>query len=187
MQQIIKHEQCQRCRECCRFRENRQYFAPVFTGEERDAVQAAAPHILTQFIPIAPDLYQIQLVRAKVDDGVYPYVCPYLDEDAYACSVYEVRPFDCRIWPMIVMRIRETGKIMLGHFTGGVCLGLKEVPEADFALYKEQFTQYARTEKFVAFLKAHPRLIWDHQAEDGYVTVSIDDLTAILGTQDEPT
>jgi hypothetical protein len=88
---------------------------------------------------------------------------------------------------MIVMRIRETGQILLGHFTGGVCLGLKEVDPAEFETYKAQFTEYARTEKFIAFLKSHPRLIWDHQAEDGYVTVSIADLTTILGTKDEPT
>ncbi len=180
MQQIITHDQCKRCQECCRFRENRQYFAPVFTPDEVEAARTAAPTVNATFKPVDGDLFQIQLQPALYPDENYQYVCPFLDEAGYACTIYEVRPFDCRIWPLIILKIRETGKIMLAHFTGEVCLAMREVSEAELHTYTTEFARYVRGAKFIEFLKLHPGLIWEHHPEGGYITVSIDDLTALF-------
>ncbi len=112
MKQIVHHEQCRRCRECCRFRANREDFAPIFTDQEVEAIGAVRERDGKPMPTFAPfrsttNILQIRLKPAEYDDPVYPFVCPFLDEENYQCSIYDVRPFDCRIWPFIVVKVRD--------------------------------------------------------------------------------
>ncbi len=181
MKQIVSHEQCQRCGECCRFRANRQDFAPIFTAEEVEAIRAVRPN-LPEFIPFkdSKNTYQIVLQPAKHPDPVYPYVCPFLDEDQYACSIYDVRPFDCRVWPFIILKIKETGEVQLAHFTGKACLALEEVSGEDFREYEQYMQQMVTSPDFLQFLREHPDLIWEHEGSDKYVTIPSKDVTLLL-------
>jgi Fe-S-cluster containining protein len=177
MKQIIQHEQCLRCRECCRFRENRQYFAPLFTESEIETI-AETRADMPEFKKFqdSETVFQIQLTRSKMDDKDYPYVCPFLDEDQYTCTIYEERPFDCRLWPMIIHKIQQNGPTILAHFTGDACLALQEVSDEDFADYKEYFQKLATSPKFLQFLKKYPELIWAHEEDGDYRTIPIADI-----------
>ncbi len=181
MRQIVHHEQCKRCRECCRFRENRQDFAPIFTAEEIEAIRAVRDE-MPEFVPFkeTENTFQIRLKKAKHEDPVYPYVCPFLDEDNYQCSIYDVRPFDCRIWPFIILKISETGEVQLAHFTGSACLALEEVSPEDFAEYDAYMQQLVTSGEFLRFLKAHPDLIWEYESDGRYATIPSRDITRLL-------
>ena len=48
MKQIVHHEQCRRCRECCRFRANREDFAPIFTVKKSKRSASSASAISSQ-------------------------------------------------------------------------------------------------------------------------------------------
>lgn len=171
-----------RCRECCRFRADRQYFAPLFTASELDAIRAVRGDDMPEFLPFkgSDKVFQIQLVPAQHPDDVYPLVCPFLDEEAYACSIYDVRPFDCRTWPFIVHKVVQTGQTLVAHFTGDVCLALDEVEPGDFEEYKAYFEALATSEKYVTLLRKHPELVWEHDENGAYHTVAIADMTAAL-------
>ena len=181
MRQIVHHEQCQRCRECCRFRANRQDFAPIFTAEELDAIRRATDS-MPEFVPFkdSASMFQIRLQKAKHDDPVYPYVCPFLDEDAYACTIYDIRPFDCRIWPFIILKLSETGEVKLAHFTGDACLALEEVSPEDLGEYEAYMTRLVTDNTFLDFLRAHPDLIWEHHDQGKYVTIPSRDITRLF-------
>lgn len=185
MKQLIRHEQCQRCRECCRFRADRQYFAPIFTAQEVEAIRAVRGDDMPVFHPFkgSDKVFQIELVPAKQPDDVYPYVCPFLDEERYACSIYDVRPFDCRTWPFIVHKVVQTGQTLVAHFTGDVCLALNEVAPEDFEEYKAYFTALVTSEKYVTLLRKHPELVWEHDEEGDYHTVVMSDLTDLINPQ----
>jgi Fe-S-cluster containining protein len=182
MKQLIRHEQCQRCRECCRFRADRQYFAPLFTASELEAIRAVRGDDMPVFHPYkgSDKVFQIELVPASQPDDVYPYVCPFLDEENYACSIYDVRPFDCRTWPFIVHKVVQTGQTLVAHFTGDVCLALDEVQPEDFDEYKAYFTALVTSEKYVQMLRRHPELVWEHDEDGAYHTVVMTDMTAVL-------
>lgn len=183
MEQIVHHEQCLRCGECCRFRENRQSFAPIFTVEELDAIRAV--HCtLPDFKPFkgTENIYQIQLIRGNIENPLYPFVCPFLDEEKYACTIYELRPFDCRIWPFIVLRVKETGQVLLAHFTGSSCLAIQEVQPLHFAAYEAYMEQLVTSNGFLEFLRKYPQLIWDHNGDEKYVTIPSKDITSLLKT-----
>lgn len=182
MKQLIQHEQCLRCRECCRFRADRQYFAPLFTAAEIEAIRAVRGDDMPVFIPYkgSDRVFQIQLVPASEPHDVYPYVCPFLDEANYACSIYDVRPFDCRTWPFIVHKVVQTGQTLVAHFTGDVCLALNEVTPEDFDDYKAYFAALVTSEKYVQMLRRHPELVWEHDENGAYHTVTMVEMSALL-------
>ncbi len=181
MKQIVHHEQCRRCRECCRFRANREDFAPIFTTEEVETIRAVRGS-MPEFTPFkaTPNILQIRLKQAEVADPVYPLVCPFLDEENYQCLIYDVRPFDCRIWPFIVVRIRETGEIQLAHFTGDACLALQEVSDDDFADYEAYMQELVASEDMLMMLREYPGLIWENDNEGRYATIPSKVITALL-------
>lgn len=181
MKQIVHHEQCKRCGECCRFREDRQDFAPIFTVEELDAIRHVRED-LPEFMPFkaTDNIFQIRLKKAEKPTPYYPYVCPFLDEEAYRCTIYDVRPFDCRVWPFIVLRVKETGEVLLAHFTESACLALAEAQPKDFSAYEAYMEQMVSSEAFLAFLRKYPQLIWEHEDQGDYVTVPSKDITRLL-------
>lgn len=181
MRQIVHHEQCMRCRECCRFRSNRQDFAPIFTADELAAIRQARKS-MPEFAPFkgTANIFQIKLQQAKHEDPVYPYVCPFLDEDKYECTIYDVRPFDCRIWPFIVLKLTETGEVKLAHFTGDACLALQEVSPADFGEYEAYMQRLVTSPELLSFLRQHPELIWEHHDDGKYATIPSKDITRLL-------
>jgi Fe-S-cluster containining protein len=181
MRQIVHHEQCKRCRECCRFRANRQDFAPIFTVEELQAIREVRES-LPEFLPFkeTTNVYQIRLKEAEHSDPAYPYVCPFLDEENYQCTIYDVRPFDCRIWPFIVLK-NDEGKISLQHFTGNACLALQEVSPEDFREYEAYMEKLVSSSSFLEFLKRHPELIWPQEDQHGkYVTIPSREITSLF-------
>lgn len=181
MRQIVHHEQCQRCRECCRFRANRQDFAPIFTADELAAIRQTAD-TMPEFVPFknSDNIFQIRLQAAKYPDPVYPYVCPFLDEDKYACTIYDTRPFDCRVWPFIVLKLTDTGEVRLAHFTGDACLALEEASMEDFGEYEAYMIRLVTSADFLEFLRQHPELIWEHHDQGKYVTIPSKDITRLL-------
>lgn len=181
MKQLVQHEQCLRCHECCRFRADRQDFAPIFTAEELEAIRQVRDD-LPDFTPFrgSDKVFQIRLKEAEIPHEEYPYVCPFLDEANYRCTIYEVRPFDCRIWPFIVLKVRETGQVLLAHFTGEACLAVQEAQPEDFAAYEAYMQQLVTSESFLKFLKKYPELIWEHGSYGKYVTIQSSDVTKLL-------
>lgn len=181
MKQLIQYEQCLRCRECCRFREDRQYFAPLFTASEIEAIRATRED-MPEFIPYrnSERVFQVVLKRAEQPHPVYPYVCPFLDEDNYACTIYENRPFDCQTWPFLIHKVRQAGRTLVAYFTGDVCLAMKEVEPADFEEYRAYFEALITSEKYLQLLRAHPELIWEHIDEGAYHTIIATDITEAL-------
>jgi Fe-S-cluster containining protein len=181
MKQIVHHEQCKRCGECCRFRADRQDFAPIFTAGEIEAIRAVRGE-MPEFVPFkdSDNIFQIRLVEAQQPTPHYPYVCPFLDEDNYACSIYDVRPFDCRVWPFIILKETETGEIRLAHFTGNACLAMQEVSPEDLSEYEAYMQEWVTSEDFLNFLREHPQLIWENSNDGRYMTIPSKDLTQIL-------
>ena len=104
--QIIPSELCLKCDICCRFPEQESFLAPFFTEEE---IQKASLYGLS-----------IEFFKGEKSGkiGLIPFPdhvespghnggcqCPCFDPVSHQCSIYEARPFDCQIYPFVLMRL----------------------------------------------------------------------------------
>ena len=82
IKQYVSSEFCLECRECCKFE-----------------FDIWLPHLLKA------DEKQlgISCVKAKKSDDS-PLVCQFLNESSHICSVYEKRPFECLLYPFLIVK-----------------------------------------------------------------------------------
>jgi Fe-S-cluster containining protein len=146
---------CQECRECCKFKKEHEYFAPLFTEEEVERIKADK----NMFIKKSKNVYQIKLVKSRFDENIL--VCPFLDEKAHLCKIYPNRPFDCKFWPFIFMR--DGRKILLGCFKKDYCLITKRMSDEEFKNYLDSVFDWMEKNKTIELIKTHPALVWEKE------------------------
>ncbi|MHB8481870.1 MAG: YkgJ family cysteine cluster protein [Nitrospiria bacterium] len=105
LDQLIPTEICLKCDICCRFPESSSFLAPFFTGEE---VQKASLYGLSMDFFKEGESGRISLIPFP-DEIESPghnggCQCPCFDPVSRHCSIYEVRPFDCQIYPFVLMK-----------------------------------------------------------------------------------
>ncbi|OLB55926.1 MAG: hypothetical protein AUI03_05730 [Nitrospirae bacterium 13_2_20CM_2_62_8] len=54
---------------------------------------------------------QVSVVPSPVSDG---YLCPAFDPLTSHCRIYDVRPLDCQIYPLMVMWNADRTQVVLG-------------------------------------------------------------------------
>lgn len=106
--QIVPSDLCLRCDVCCRFPERESFLRPYFTAQERERAIAAglAPDLLPE-----PAGGKIRLIPHPTGEG---YICPAFDPGTQYCRIYSVRPLDCRLYPLALMRDEEGRGRLLG-------------------------------------------------------------------------
>lgn len=176
MKTITTSDDCLLCRECCKFPEEKRYFAPLFTAEEKETALRLGVGEHPSFHPHrgSASVYQVELQPSQQQAGLF--VCPFLAEATNRCRIYPHHPFDCRIWPFLITRSRDGRSIHLVRFGGQDCPGLARLSAAELAAYVRYITAFVTRPSFLRFLRAHPELIWEEQ--DGSEHVA--DLTAAL-------
>lgn len=81
---------------------------PYFTSEERGRAITAGldPDLLPE-----PGGGKIRLIPHPAGEG---YLCPAFDPETQHCRIYSVRPLDCRLYPLALMRDHEGRDRLLG-------------------------------------------------------------------------
>ncbi len=106
---FVPSEECLKCDRCCRFLEKETIWAPVFSSSEVEEV-------INRGYP--PSLFNagrvgFKDVRIRPKKGIrYEYVCPFFDEEKNCCDIYPIRPFDCRLYPFLL--VGAEGDVFLG-------------------------------------------------------------------------
>ena len=99
---LLYYEYCERCRECCVFRDPEGVWTPRVTpseAEELGRVSGRGAAILS-----APD-------RLKIVPSGEGNQCVALDRAAYRCTVYPSRPFECRLYPFLLSTEKDGVKL----------------------------------------------------------------------------
>jgi Fe-S-cluster containining protein len=108
--QIVPSKRCFSCDVCCRFPEKDSFLRPFFTREEiRAAIQAG---VSSEFFP-DPEGCQIRLIPNPLP-GAEGYICPCFNPENGHCKIYEVRPLDCQLYPVALMRDKTNKKTVVG-------------------------------------------------------------------------
>ena len=149
---------CLGCRSCCKFFKDEIYFAPVFTRDEFEKLKTRG--ISTElFKPYKKNLYQVQLIKAEEDE----YVCPFLNEKSL-CDIYSLRPADCSIWPLIVMKDRDSNPV-LASFNKDFCQITDKMKQNDFDGFIKRLVGWFDENRFVDNVRKYPDLIWDYEPD----------------------
>ena len=101
---FVPSEECLKCDRCCRFAEQDSIWNPVFSaGEVEEIINSG----------IAPSVFNIgrvgfKDVRIKAQEiSSMLYACPFFNVDKNCCNVYPLRPFDCRLYPFLLVQMDE--------------------------------------------------------------------------------
>ncbi|MBR1392291.1 MAG: hypothetical protein IJ561_00485 [Ruminococcus sp.] len=104
--ELLSKEECAKCRLCCSFDSYDLLDTPVITDEVRERITALLPG--QRFITKG-GCSLLRLDREGEED-VYP--CALLDKSK-GCLLGDEKPFECRIWPLRIMRLGEVRVIAL--------------------------------------------------------------------------
>lgn len=97
IKQFVPSDVCLRCLGCCRFEEQDSAWVPCLLEEEMQ-------FLLDKDIPPACISLQRKLLAEPHAQGS-GYLCPFLDAESNRCKVYGFRPFECQLYPfLLVMR-----------------------------------------------------------------------------------
>lgn len=160
--QIVPSDVCLRCDVCCRFPERESFLRPYFTPQERE--RAIASGLDADLLP-EPSGGKIRLIPHPAGEG---YICPAFDPATQYCRIYAVRPLDCRLYPLALMRDEE-GR--------GRLLGLdNKCPYVQDAVHEPQLLSYARR---IAARLAEPALSGVLAANPGLINRYQDDVRVV--------
>jgi len=108
LSRFLTKADCAACRFCCSFRRTSLWEVPIFTKENIDALSASHPEYLKELRTFEAECS----VYAKYDlSGKYvthnpeeEVPCPFLDPARGCVLTEEEKPWDCKIWPLRVVR-----------------------------------------------------------------------------------
>jgi Fe-S-cluster containining protein len=162
MKKVVSSKDCFSCRDCCYFYKNQRYFAPLFTEDELRKIKKLKKQ-MPKFKRYKNHAHTYQVVLKKVRNKKLMYVCPFLDEKTHICTVYSARPFDCRTWPLMVMR--KKNRVYVAYFNQDFCPALKDLNEKEFRDYISYMVKLVTGKRYINFLTKHPNLIWDYEKD----------------------
>ncbi|HEY7532977.1 MAG TPA: phosphatidylglycerol lysyltransferase domain-containing protein, partial [Nitrospiraceae bacterium] len=171
--QIVPGSTCLRCDVCCRFPDPDSPLRPYFTGEDIEQAFAAG---IDQTAFSNRHGSQVTLVPGQINDG---YQCPAFDPATSHCTIYDRRPFDCRIYPLALMWNEAHDQVVLGWDTK--CPFLREQIPADIRRHAVQVMALLDQPDVLKTLRAHPRLIGRFQ-EDVIVLASLQHVTDAISS-----
>lgn len=106
--QIVPESWCLQCKICCRFPETENVQTPVWSPLEADwAKKSGVPSDRFRPIPDSPSL------APQLRPCGSGYRCPAFHEETNRCSIYPVRPLDCRLYPFALAKDPAGTRVIL--------------------------------------------------------------------------
>ena len=136
MREFVPSEWCLRCQRCCRFSNQVSPWIPVFSAKEAEELIARG-YPLAAFNKDFNEEPSVD-VRVKVKEYKDYYICPFFDPEKNCCDVYPLRPFDCRLYPFLL--VRRDGVLYLG--VDKECPFVEHLFETDQEWHIQKFTDY---------------------------------------------
>lgn len=169
--EILKKEDCASCRFCCAFRRTSLWETPIFTEENIEAIKAdkslenlpaadtgSPDSALNEFSFEGKTYATYDLSNSyRTDSPDEEAPCPYLGE--HGCILNnEEKPWDCKIWPLRVMRLPD------GELVVALTPTCPSVNKLDRSVVQE-FVRAKLKDELLAYAKAHPYLIKEYKDE----------------------
>ena len=173
--QLVPNAVCLSCEVCCRFPDPDSPLRPYFTGEEIErAVKSGG--LSDRLFPSLSG-HQVALLA---DPGGEGYLCPAFDAKTGHCRIYDQRPLDCRLYPLVLMWNATHDEVLLG-WDSKCPFMLDQIPAA-IRTHAEQVTTLLNQPAQVQAVSKHPRLIGRFQ-DDVVVLAPLPALSQALASR----
>lgn len=148
IKQFVPQEVCLKCKGCCRFLKPDSVWAPCLLEEEvQDLLDRKIP-------PVSIDINRrIQPVPLTGADG---FACPFLDVPGNKCKIYELRPFECQLYPFLIA-LRDKKVLLTVDLN---CPYIKEnLDSEELKAYTEYLNAFLNSPAQLRILKGNPQII----------------------------
>lgn len=147
---------CLSCEVCCRFESPASRWRPRL-GENEQQLSAVYPAGKKGGLQIEPSGY---LKTEKHGDGWH---CVFFNRKDQTCGVYGNRPFECRLYPFLL--VRQDGRRKLAVHLACPFIGCGgHSPE--LVAYVDYLKNYFQDAEVLRFLRENPRLFGDYSPEN---------------------
>ena len=149
IKQFVPSEFCIQCKGCCWFKEADSVWSPCLLDEEIQEV------LDKKDIPVA-SISINRRIQPIANPGGADFVCPYLGIPDNKCKIYEIRPFECQLYPFLI-NLRK-GKVLLTVDLNCpyVYENINSRQAKDYIIY---LTGYLNSPKQIKMLKSNPQII----------------------------
>ncbi len=148
IRQFVPQEACLKCQGCCRFREQDSVWAPHLLDEETQ-------ELLDKDIPAAAISIdkRIQPIPNPKGEG---FVCAFFDIYNNKCRIYELRPFECQLYPFLI-NLRKNKVILTIDLN---CPYIKEkLNSIELKEYTKYLTAYLNSPIQLRMFKDNPQIL----------------------------
>lgn len=159
LSKILSKESCASCRFCCSFRRCSLWETPIFTNENIKSIKEDKrfKSVLNEFNYQDKKYARYDLSSDyKTNDSEEEAPCPYLNSQKGCMLSDEEKPWDCKIWPLRVVK-KDNGEpfVVLTPTCPSINnLDINAIREFVNDEFKKSLLEYA---------KAHPYLIKDYK------------------------
>lgn len=102
LKNILSPQNCAKCRICCIFDKYDVWETPVISCELREKLKETHPEL--KFVSKGGSDAYIFNMESTWDEKEELFRCPALDPQK-GCTLGELKPFDCKIWPYRIMEL----------------------------------------------------------------------------------
>ncbi len=123
---ILSKADCAECKFCCSFKRSSLWETPVFDEASLKKLQELKPSAKFRPIENGSSSYTFDISdQYKTSDPKEEAPCPFLDASCGCILPAELKPFDCKIWPL--RAVRQTDKKLAVALTP-TCPAINKVP-----------------------------------------------------------
>lgn len=127
---ILAKSDCAACKFCCSFRRTSLWETPVIPAADVPKLHELFPN--AKFRQAGKESYTIDLNSAyKTNDPAEEALCPFLDPDRGCALPPDLKPFECKIWPLRAVRLPDSAEPeqSLAIALTPTCPAINKVPE----------------------------------------------------------
>ena len=160
---ILAKSDCAACKFCCSFRRQSLWETPIFDESTMQRLQELYPS--AKFRPAGPSgqSYTFDISDAyhtQNPDEEAP--CPFLDPSRGCTLSGDLKPFDCKIWPLRAVRTQETAGPATTSETSQISVALTPTCPAINKVPLDRVRDLAASglgHQIVAYATEHPDII----------------------------
>ena len=156
---VLKPSDCASCKFCCSFRRQSLWETPVFPEDIMNKLQALFPAAKFRRAGQSGKSWTFDISDAyKTQDPEEEAKCPFLN-DKNGCSLpSEIKPFDCKIWPLRAVQQEGLDKLVVALTP--TCPAINKVPVEKI----RELAQGGLGKKIICYAQEHTDIIKPHSS-----------------------
>ena len=124
---ILKKSTCANCKFCCSFRRQSLWETPVFNEEAMHELKKLFPSVKFRKAGDSNQSYTFDISEEyKTQDSEEEVPCPFLNPKNGCSLSAELKPFDCKIWPLRAVKESENSSISIA--LSPTCPAINKLP-----------------------------------------------------------